>query len=101
MRRRLTALFAFVAVSATAPQAARAEASLCLSNWSEARAVVKREGLVTVEQLVKLVPVKFGGDILRIALCQSDDAFTYRLVIREPSGIIRQLTVDARQPFVP
>lgn len=80
---------------------ARAEAPQCYSDWSQARAIVSREGLVTVDELVKHGPSKLGGEILRTILCQDGAVFTYRLVVRDSSGTIRQVVVDARRPLGP
>ena len=98
MLRELIAIAAIV-VAAAGPAAAQTDLPQCWNDWSDARAVVKREGLVTVEQLVKQAPVRLGGDIVRVALCESKSGFTYRLVVREPSGTIRQVILDARLPF--
>ena len=74
---------------------------VCFSDWSTARAIVNREGLMTIDKLSALAPSQLGGDILRTTLCQDRSHFTYRLVIREPSGLIRSVTVDAHAPFGP
>ncbi len=102
-KRMLRWLFAIAGtfVVAAGPAAAQMDVPKCLNDWSEASVVVRREGLVTVEQLVKQAPAHLGGDIVRVALCQSDTGFFYRLVVRDGSGSIRQVILDARQPFQP
>jgi uncharacterized membrane protein YkoI len=71
----------------------------CFADWSEAAAVVKAEGLVTVEQLTKLAPAKLGGDIVRTTLCNTESGYTYKLVIRSASGKMSTVSVDAKNPF--
>lgn len=98
MRRRL-AVVAVVLSATSGSELARAQSVQCMADWSEARAVVAAERLTPVEQVVKQAPSKLGGDVVRLVLCRSKDGFTYRLVVRDPSGNMRLVTVDARQPF--
>jgi uncharacterized membrane protein YkoI len=88
-----------LALFAASPSA-RAE-SVCFSDWSAASAVVRHEGLITIEQLVALAPSKLGGEIVRTTLCQERQGFVYRLVVRQPSGQLHRVTIDAKKPFAP
>lgn len=98
MRRRLAAVAAILSAT-SGSELARAQSVQCMTDWSEARSVVAAESLTTVEQVVKQAPSKLGGDVVRLALCRSKDGFTYRLVLRDPSGNMRLVIVDARHPF--
>lgn len=71
----------------------------CHADWSVAAAVVKKEGLATVEQLLQLAKKAGAGDIVRTTLCQGDGAFVYRIVVKDAKGQLKTLNVDARKPF--
>ena len=79
--------------------AAFAANDACFSDWSAASILVKAEGLVTIEQLTKLAPSKLGGEIVRSTLCETKTGFVYKLVVRDKSGIVKSLIVDAKHPF--
>lgn len=95
---RLAIVCATVVTASSLAVAPARAGSECFNDWSEARAVVKQHGLVTVETLLKQAPGRFGGEVVRTTLCRDGDRYFYRLVVREPSGTIRQVTVDARNP---
>ena len=84
---------------ATADFAAPARAGGCYADWSEAAPIVMKEGLTTIEALVKTARDKFSGDIVKTTLCEENGGFVYRLLIREPAGRLVNHTVDARTPF--
>lgn len=97
MPRVLTIAVALV-LFATATASARA-AETCMADWSVAAAVVRKEGLTTVEQLMKLAHKSGAGDIVRTTLCEDAGTFVYRLVVKDRNGQLKSLTVDARKPF--
>lgn len=80
-----------------APAAPRAED--CHADWAEALDVIKREKLVTMEQLSTQARARDAGDILRTTLCVVQGRFVYRLVVRDRKGQLKNLIVDARKPF--
>ena len=96
MLRLLTIVAIFVPVQSPAIDV-RASGK-CL-DWSVAAPIVKKQGLATVQQLTRLARQKKVGDILRAKLCEDRGVFTYRLVVRDPKGRLRILTVDASRPF--
>lgn len=71
----------------------------CFADWSTAAPIVKAEGLATVEQLTARAAHHLKGVILKTQLCEAGQHWQYRLVVREPGGHLRTLTVDARRPF--
>lgn len=71
----------------------------CISDWSEAAPLVRQHGLMPVEKLTPLARQKLKGDIVKVTLCKENGAYVYRLVVREPSGPMRTITVDAKTPF--
>lgn len=77
----------------------RAGEETCYEDWSEAAAIVKREGLATVAELTAEARGKVGGKVLRTQLCEDGGVFTYRLIVRSPHGDVKPVTVDARHPF--
>lgn len=79
--------------------AARAETGTCYDTWSLAAAVVKQEGLISVEELNRQAPKRLDGTIIRVTLCKENDRFVYRVVVKSPGGQVRNLTLDARKPF--
>ncbi|MFA5951330.1 MAG: hypothetical protein WC807_13705 [Hyphomicrobium sp.] len=82
------------------PSISRAE-EVCLSDWSIAAPIVRREGLVTVEQLSGLVRQRFPGDIIKTSLCEGGGAYAFHIVIRTANGRLRSVVLDARKPFGP
>ena len=81
-------------------QPARAQKTeSCFADWSAASIIVKAESLVPVDELAKLAPAKLGGDVVRSALCETKTGFVYKLVVRDKSGVVKSVTVDARHPF--
>lgn len=71
----------------------------CMADWSQAASVVRKEGLTTVEQLLKLAHKSGAGDIVRTTLCEDAGTYVYRLVVKDRNGQLKTLTVDARKPF--
>jgi len=84
----------------TGPSVSRAS-EICLSDWSIAAPIVRREGLVTVEQLSGLVRQRFPGDIIKTSLCEGGGTYAFRIVIRTANGQLRSMVLDARKPFGP
>ncbi len=71
----------------------------CISDWSEAAPIVRREGLVPIELVDRLARDRSSVMILRSALCRDQDRYVYRLTVRGGEGTMRTLVVDARHPF--
>lgn len=96
----LRLLFALVGISALllVPPALSGKA-VCHSDWSHAATLVKKEGLVTVEDLAVLTSNKINGKLIKTNLCAQNDEFFYQLVVRMPGGQLKTVKVDARKPF--
>lgn len=73
----------------------------CIADWSEAGPIVRREGLLTIERVGRIVRDKAAGEIVNSALCTTDGRYVYRLTVRGGKGGLTTLVVDARQPFGP
>ena len=97
--RKLKNLVIILLAATLVPLAAFGQSEPCFADWSAAGAVVKSEGLVTVDQLTKLARAKLGGEVVRTTLCESKGGYVYKLVIRDASGQINTVTVDAKKPF--
>jgi uncharacterized membrane protein YkoI len=95
----LIRLIVFALGFTVSPLGAAAQTGTCLTDWTAAGAIVKSEGLVTVDQLTKLAPSKLGGDIVRISLCEAKTGYVYKLVIKDAGGQIKNMVVDAKSPF--
>lgn len=67
----------------------------CISDWGTAGEIVRRERLVTVEQLAAGARRDLGGAIIKATLCRESGAYVYRLVVREESGQMRGAVVSA------
>lgn len=67
----------------------------CIVDWGAAGELVRRERLVTVEQLAAGAHRDLGGVIIKATLCRESGAYVYRLVIREASGQMRGAVVSA------
>ncbi len=77
---------------------AAADGDACLSDWAVARDVVRRENLMTVEELAQSSPPKFNGQIVKATLCREANGYIYRLVVRDNGGRLRSLIIDAQSP---
>lgn len=71
----------------------------CMADWSVAASIVRKEGLTTVEQLIKLAASSGAGSIIRTTLCDTDGKYVYRIVIKGDDGKLKTMIVDARKPF--
>ena len=76
-----------------------AAAGECFADWSVATPIVKKEGLVTVEELTPLAKTRFNGDVVKVTLCEENGAYVFRLVIKDGRGNLKTVTVDAKNPF--
>ncbi|MEQ1712665.1 MAG: hypothetical protein ABL908_14865 [Hyphomicrobium sp.] len=95
-----TLMIAATVLSHVAAATASARAGeTCMADWSVAASVVRKEGLTTVEQLLKLAHKSGAGDIVRTTLCEDGGTYVYRLVVKDRNGQLKTLTVDARKPF--
>lgn len=88
-----------LSISAHAAGAGPATSPRCFPDWSAASPVVQSELLTTARDLHAQVRTHRLGDLMRITLCIDHDRYVYRLLVREPSGHIASLLVDARKPF--
>lgn len=67
----------------------------CLSDWGAAAEVVRANGLQTVEQLAKTSPQQLKGQIIKATLCEEGGDFVYRLVVRDGTGQMKNVVIDA------
>ncbi len=74
---------------------APARASDCYSDWGMAAEIVRANKLKTVEQLSRSAEKDFHGSIVRSTLCKDGDDYIYQLVVREASGKLRAVVIDA------
>ena len=81
------------------PTQAFADPDECYSDWSLAAPVVKKESLASVEELGRLARIHVPGELLKATLCLDKGHFIYRVVVREPNGTVRNLSIDAKKPF--
>lgn len=98
MSRRLILIACLLASAATLSPArvptAAAEAR-CYGDWSDAAPIVVREHLRSARDVQDMARIEFGGDVVRIVLCEAEGGFVYRLVLRRLDGRIGTLTVNA------
>lgn len=95
---RLSPLFLLAAalVAMAVPPAASAS-ERCYGDWSDAAPIVARERLQSARDVQDMARLELGGDVVRIVLCEGEQGFVYRLVLRHSNGRIGNLTVSAER----
>ena len=94
----MLALVSAAAVSGLNAHAAVA-ADNCLTDWTAARQIVSAQNLLTVEQLADHAGGQLqGGQIIKTTLCYENGSYVYRLVVRDPKGQLKSVSIDARGP---
>lgn len=88
------ALAALLAASFVAPAAAEE----CLTDWGAAGQIVRREKLLTVQQLTQEESVLLPGTPIKTTLCKVGDDYVYKVVVRVTGGALKTIVVDARRP---
>lgn len=73
----------------------------CLSDWGAAGSIVREKGLRTVEQLAGDKKERGVGQIVQVKLCLAGVRYVYRLVVRDPSGSLKNMEVDAKPSAAP
>jgi hypothetical protein len=68
----------------------------CLNDWGLAGEIVRREKLITVEEVYKSLAADGIGQIVKSTLCRSDTGYVYRLVIRGPTGQLKSTVMSAK-----
>lgn len=77
---------------------AYAAAAACFDDWGTAGEIVRKEGLITVEQLAADRRADALGDIVKATLCMDGEAYVYRLVVRDKAGQLKSVIVQAKSP---
>jgi len=67
----------------------------CVSDWGAAGTIVREQGLRTVEQVARERRNAVSGKIVQATLCQAGAGYVYRLVVRDPSGSLKNVVVEA------
>lgn len=104
MPKPLTALPLMAACAATAAcvsLASAAKADDCMPDWGQAGAIVRAQKLLTVGELTKLVAQDVGGTIIQATLCKDSDDYIYKLVVKDRSGQLKTVVLDARGRGLP
>ncbi len=70
-------------------------ADRCYAEWSDAAPIVARERLRTTRDVQEMAREHFGGDVVRIMLCQEAERFVYRAIVRRDDGRISTSTASA------
>jgi hypothetical protein len=68
----------------------------CLNDWGMAGQIVRRENLITVEEVSKSLAADGIGQLVKTTLCRSDSGYFYRLVIRSPTGELKTTVMTAK-----
>jgi uncharacterized membrane protein YkoI len=87
------------ALLAASTTAVLAQEPQCFGDWSEAATIVRHERLASSKHVRELAKKKAPGDLVRMTLCREQGKYTYRLLIVEAGGRVRNVTVDAERPF--
>ena len=96
MYRTFCTLAALALATGLTPAPGPAVAADCLADWSTAAQVVKKENLLTVEQISAAEAGAIPGQIVKTTLCREQGGYVYRLVVREANGQLRNVVVDAQ-----
>ncbi|HPG89631.1 MAG TPA: hypothetical protein PLD46_08245 [Hyphomicrobium sp.] len=100
MRNRYLHSWAGFAALVVAGLATPAAAEECLTDWGTAGQIVRREKLMTVQQLTQSEQVLLPGKPIKTTLCKVGDDYIYKVVVRTSGGGLQTIVVDARQPDV-
>jgi pyocin large subunit-like protein len=68
----------------------------CLTDWGMAGQIVRRENLITVEEVSRSLAADGIGKLVKTTLCRTEAGYFYRLVIRSPTGQLRTTVMTAR-----
>lgn len=71
----------------------------CITSWSHASSIAKTEKLVSASKVLKQAKTRLKGKVLSISLCKRGSDFTYKLVFHNRKGRVKNVEVNARQPF--
>jgi uncharacterized membrane protein YkoI len=96
---RIGLIVAALTVVALSGRVAPAQENTCIADWSVAAPIVRKEGLVTVEQLSTLARSRLSGEIVKTALCEQKGGYVFRLLVKGMNGQLKNVTVDAKAPF--
>lgn len=88
------------AVAATLAPAA-SQADVCLPDWGIAGEIVRRENLITIEELRSEILPAGQGQIVKSTLCRSAKGYVYRFVVRDRAGQLRNTVVPAARSTEP
>jgi hypothetical protein len=91
LRRALAATAAAVTLASAA-----ARADDCLDDWGMAGQIVRRENLITVEEVSRSLAADGIGQLVKTTLCRSEAGYFYRLVIRSPTGQLKTTVMTAK-----
>ena len=67
----------------------------CLTDWGAAGDIVRANGLQTVEQWSRNFAQQLDGQIIRATLCEEGGSYVYRLVVRDRTGQMKSVVLDA------
>jgi hypothetical protein len=98
MRNRNRLIWNAIAAPMAAAGSVPAFAEECLTDWGTAGAIVRREKLMTVQQLTQSESVMLPGQVVKTTLCKAGDDYIYKVVVRLSTGNLQTIVVDARQP---
>lgn len=91
-------LWIVVAAWIAAASGSTARANECLSDWGAAGEIVRREKLLTVQQLTQDEGTLLPGQIVKATLCKDGDDYVYKVVVRTAGGALKTIVVEARPP---
>lgn len=98
MRALVWIEFGCIAALAISIVSGPAAAEDCLDDWGQAGEIVRREKLLTVQQLTQSEAAGVPGKIVKTTLCKDGDDYIYKLVVRQASGQLKTIVIDARPP---
>jgi hypothetical protein len=88
--------FAIIAAVALLPSGPACADDDCMTDWGRAGQIVRREKLITVEDVSKSLAADGIGELVKTTLCHSPEGYFYRLVIRIPTGQLKTTVMTAK-----
>ncbi|MET0808836.1 MAG: PepSY domain-containing protein, partial [Pseudoxanthomonas sp.] len=93
----------FVASLALAATATLFPASLALAGKDdhvEARRLLQKGEILPLTQILEVAQARVTGDVIEVELEQEDQGWEYKVKVLTPTGLVRKITLNARNGVV-
>ncbi|SOD54305.1 PepSY domain-containing protein [Pseudoxanthomonas wuyuanensis] len=66
----------------------------------EARELLKRGEILPLAHILDVVQARVPGDVIEVELDRDDDGWEYKVKVLTPTGLVRKITLNARNGAV-